>query len=76
MVTPDKVLSIGQIEQPVCQLMTDENVWFGLVSSFSGISTFVDYFMPKPSFGKNSSDVMVIVAGNGHGDMSSNPGRD
>ena len=25
-------------------------VWFGLVSLFNGISTFVGYLMPKPSF--------------------------
>ena len=25
-------------------------VWFGLVSLFYGISTFVGYLMPKPSF--------------------------
>ena len=25
-------------------------VWFGLVSLFNGISTFMGYFMPKPSF--------------------------
>ena len=25
-------------------------VWFGLVSLLNGISTFVDYWMPKPSF--------------------------
>ena len=39
--------------------------------------SFVGYLMPKPSFSKNSSGargVMVIVVGNGHGDMSSNPG--
>ena len=25
-------------------------VWFGLVSLFNGISTFVGYLMPKPFF--------------------------
>ena len=30
-------------------------VWFGLVSLFNGISTFVGYLMPKLFFQKNSS---------------------
>ena len=25
-----------------------KRMWFGLVSLFNGISTFVDYLMPKP----------------------------
>ena len=29
--------------------------WFGLVSLFNGISTFVGYLMPKPFSKKNSS---------------------
>ena len=29
--------------------------WFGLVSLFNGISTFVGYLMPKPFSYKNSS---------------------
>ena len=29
--------------------------WFGLVSLFNGISTFLGYLIPKPSFEKNSS---------------------
>ena len=54
-----------------------------LVSLFNGISTFVGYLIPEPSLQKNSNDtiggargVIVIVVGNGHGDTSSNPGRD
>ena len=31
------------------------NDWFGLVSLFNGISTFVGYFMPKLFSEKNSS---------------------
>ena len=30
-------------------------IWFGLVSLFNGISTFVGYLMPKPFSKKNSS---------------------
>ena len=33
-------------------------VWFGLVSLFNGISTFVVYLTPKPSVKKNSSDAI------------------
>ena len=39
---------------------------FGLISLFNGISTL---------FG-GARGVVVIVVGNGHGDTSSNPGRD
>ena len=31
---------------------------FGLTSLFNGISTFVGYLMPKPSFSKNSGDAI------------------
>ena len=31
------------------------NIWFGLVCLFDGISAFVGYLMPKPSFLKDSS---------------------
>ena len=34
----------------------------GLVSLFNGISTFVGYLMPKPSFQKNSNDVISLLA--------------
>ena len=37
-------------------------VWFGLVSSFNGISTFMGYLMSKPSFSKNSSDAIYPIA--------------
>ena len=33
----------------------DKFDWFGLVSLFNGISTFVGYLMPKPFSEKNSS---------------------
>ena len=33
-------------------------VWFGLVSLFNGISTFVGYLMPKLFSKKNSSDTI------------------
>ena len=43
----------------VCQLMasliSEQRSHFGLVSLFSGISTFVGYLMLKPSFEKISS---------------------
>ena len=32
--------------------------WFGLVSWFNGISTYVGYLMPKWPFWKNSSDAI------------------
>ena len=38
----------------VAQHDDDGLVWFGLVSLFNGISTFVGYIIPKPSFLKNS----------------------
>ena len=34
------------------------------------------FHIPIPPLLYSSSDVMVIVVGNGHGDTSSNPGRD
>ena len=33
-----------------CDLLDKLLIWFGLVSLFNGISTFVGYLMPKPSF--------------------------
>ena len=36
---------------------------FGLVSLFNGMSTFVGYLMPKPSFEKNSGDAVQPIAG-------------
>ena len=33
--------------------------WFGLVSLFNGISTFVGYLMPKPFSEKNSSGTII-----------------
>ena len=33
-------------------------VWFGLVSLFNSISTFVGYLMSKPSLLKNSSGII------------------
>ena len=38
-------------------ICTTSKVWFGLVSSFNGISTFVGYLMLKPSLKKNRSHV-------------------
>ena len=35
----------GAVEYSDC---TSAEGWFGLVSSFNGISTFVGYLMPKP----------------------------
>ena len=32
-------------------------VWFGLVSLFNAISTFVGYLMPEPSFHMNSGTI-------------------
>ena len=32
--------------------------WFGLVSLFNGISTFIGYLMPKPFSEKNSSSTI------------------
>ena len=36
----------------------NNNRWFGLVSLFNDISTFVSYLMPKPSLKKNSNDTI------------------
>ena len=49
---------------------------YRLVSLFKGISTFVSYLMPKSSLynSRRCNGVMVIVAGIGHSDTSSNPG--
>ena len=60
---------------------------FWLVSGFflvNGISTFMGYLMLKPEpiqenkvhKSGGARGVMVIIVGNGHGDASSNPGRD
>ena len=46
----------ADLNKIVIQLRT-EPVWFGLLC-FNGISTFVSYLMPKPSFQKNSSDII------------------
>ena len=35
--------------------MDTQKLWFGWVSLFNGISTFVGYLMPKPFSEKNSS---------------------
>ena len=35
-----------------------------------------DYEMAKYTISEGARGVMVIVTGNGHGDTSSNPGRD
>ena len=55
---------------------------FGSVG-FYGISNIVGYLMLNPVFIYildifigGARGVMVIVVGNGHGDTSSNPGRD
>ena len=42
-------------------------MWFGLVG--------LDFLAYQPLFG-SARGVMIIVVGNGHGDTSSNPGRD
>ena len=34
--------------------------WFGLISYFNGISIFVGYFIPKPSFKKNSRGTILF----------------
>ena len=40
----------------LCKLTTIYQIVIDWVSLFNGISTFVCYLMPKPSFKKNSSD--------------------
>ena len=34
-------------------------IWFGLVSLFNGMSTFLGYLMPKPFSEKNSSGTIL-----------------
>ena len=46
------------IYDPKLHLMVRLHSWFGSVSFFNGISNFVGYLMPKPSFKKNSSCIM------------------
>ena len=53
-----------------------ERYWFLCLmtyqSLFNDISVFIDSLMTRGG----ARGVIVIVVGNGHGDMSSNPGRD
>ena len=37
------------------------HVWFGLVSLFNGISTFVCYLMPKPFSKKNAGRIRGFI---------------
>ena len=43
--------------------MLETNKQLGLVGLFNGISTFVDYLIPKSSLQKNSSDTISPIAG-------------
>ena len=47
----------------------------GVISLFNRISICVGLYEIHPC-GGGARGVIVIVVGNGHGDMSSNPGRD
>ena len=37
------------------------SIWFGLVSLFKGIWTFVGYIMLKPFLQKNSSGIILFI---------------
>ena len=48
------------ISDAIQQVWSCGLVWF---LCFNGISTFVDYLMPKPSFKKNNSDAIYPITG-------------
>ena len=53
--SPDNDTIIAVVKTLVTLARADIYDWFGLVSLFNGISTFLGYLMPKPFSKKNSS---------------------